>query len=146
MKVPENGRPHKSLEPQSPDSKSPENVSGQVETFRVRRPPADKFVRLRNGFIQSWCRVLHPLAFMVYCILEMWADFRPSIEIPGTEVGKWPFEPLTQKQPNPKYGHTNGYHTVSEISKLTGTTHTSVDRSLRELLKYGLLTEDQPEP
>lgn len=92
--------------------------SKRIEHLRARRGSREWEVRLKHEFVQTWARILHPLAFVLFTILEMYADWRP---------GK------TQ-------GHTRGYQTMADLCAFTGADHKSVRRALAELEFYGLIT------
>ena len=145
MNIPEDPNSSKSIKNQSPTSKITDSVSTPFEKLRVSHPPRGKFVRLSHRFIQCWTRVLSPLEFTVFCVLSMWADFTEFRETTRTDVGNWPLEPLTSKEPNPAYNHTNGYHGIGELVSMTGISRTTVKRALSQLVEYGLLKHAEPD-
>ena len=129
--------------PHAPDTDS---KTGQFDRMTVHHPPRGKFVKLSHSFIQRWSRVLTPLEFLVFCIIEMWADFSEWKYVDRETVGEWPFQPLTERHANPTYGHTLGYHGIADIVQMTGISRSPIERCLRQLVHYGLLRHSDPDP
>src|ERR1700758_1224375 len=146
VNVPEKTNGHKYATNQPTGSKSPENASTQFDKMHVSHPPRGKFVRLSHRFIRQWGRVLHPLTFMVFCVLEMWADFEEVRKVPNPTARNGVYVAPKLYEPNPGFGHTDGYHSVADLAKLAGRGNTAVRRALAELAKYGLLRHAEPDP
>jgi len=78
---------------------------------------SDWHVRIPYTFIVTWGHILHPLTFLLWCILKMQAKF----------------------QDGPLKNHTNGDIRFKHLTELTGASKVSVRRGLRELEYYGLI-------
>lgn len=145
MTVADNQHRRKSVTNQDINGKSTNGALGQNGKFRVRRPPADLWVKLHHSFLRAWCSVLPPYTFMVFCLLEMFADFVEGWQVPADDAGNGLYRADPRWEPNPLYGHTNGFHSVAEVADLTGASTSAVRRAVTLLVHYGLVSYQKPE-
>src|SRR5215510_6935566 len=119
-----------------PDSHSTRKHQNKQESSSVRPKPSrvaeDKhYVTNRMGgpwiaipvaFIRSWVRVLHPLSFGLFNMLQTYAEHREG----------------------PNYGHTGRFCTREDLRKQVGTNDHGLTRAFRELAAYRLIEYAEP--
>jgi hypothetical protein len=138
--------PRKSQSTQPTNGNGNQPSKSNFDKFRVSRKLDTRTVRLKHSFIVRWARVLHPFSFVVFTVLEMYADWNETVTSPNPAAGNgvYPTKPL--EVANPNYGHTKGWTGLKRIAELTGCNRSHVHRALVELEQYGLLSHADPDP